>query len=162
MRKLIAIILSLFMFCSHLCCAEQMIYGNGDTAESLVTYHVDSTFCILIPETLEVGTYPYYFSADSLDLCDNERIGISVYGISENGYITMHTNGGKQMVAEVVWTKGNVPVYEGQNIAVFTPTVSYSEDGIYINPVQHEGAGDYYGYITFKIQLMHDMDLLGG
>ena len=108
-----------------------MIYGNGDTAESLVTYHVDSTFCILIPETLEVGTYPYYFSAHSLDLCDNEKIGISVYGISENGYITMHTNGGKQMVAEVIWTKGNVPVYEGQNIAVFTPTVSYSEDNRY-------------------------------
>jgi len=154
MRKLFAIIMSLLLVCTQVN-AEQSLYNNGDTTESMVTYHVDSTFCVLIPEVLEVGRYPYYFSAEELDLCDNENIAISVFGVNDNGYITMRTNGGKQMVAEVMWTKNNSPVKEGQNIALFTPTVSYTDDGIYINPVQHEGAGDYYGYITFKIQLVH-------
>ena len=153
MRKLMTILICLLLIGSQVY-ADQRLYGIDETASTLITYHVDSSFCILIPESLEVGSYPYYFSADELDLCEDNRIVISVSGVNENGYLTLHTNGGKQMIAEVIRTRGNTPVTNGQDIAVFTPTIDYSEDGIYINPIQHEGAGDYYGYLTFNIKVV--------
>ena len=122
-------------------------------AESTVFYHEDSQYTILIPETIVADGTQYTFEAPVIDLCEGDCVEVSIGDIEMSGSVKLHTASGKEMIAEMYGAFGKLA--PGQQIARFYNGMSQA-GLVYALPFSTEGAGDYYGNVTFNINLVHE------
>lgn len=143
MKKIMCVVLAVMMMRSTV------------LADTTVFYHEDSQYTVLIPETIVVDGTQYKFTAPVMDLCDGDRVDVTIEGIDMSGIQHLYTSSGKEMIAEFYNRNGKL--LPGQTIASFYNGVT--EDGlVYALPYSTEGAGDYYGSITFNINLVHERE----
>lgn len=132
-------------------------YGNELTtmiqeAQATVTYHVDSEYCVQIPDIVVADGTNYALKATMMDLCGDEHVEVSINGLDESGGIQMYSESGKWMYAKVYSNFGEVK--SGSVIARFYDKMMESVESFYILPELNEGAGNYSGGITFNISLV--------
>ena len=151
--KKIAIALVIIIVMSNIVSANELNI-SGATAQTTVYCHIESQYCVMIPETVVVGNN-YTFSAATMDLCEGERVEVTVEGIADDGTFSMQS-GQKQMIAKVYSGAGEIT--PGQAVAFFENGQFETMDYMQIVPISSDGAGDYYGTITFGINLVGGMN----
>lgn len=125
------------------------------SAESMLYYHEPSQYTVLIPETIVTDGTQYTFTAPVMDLCDGDRVDVTIGNIDMAGSIHMSTSTNKDMIAEFFNESGKL--MPGQTVATFRNGMT--EAGmIYATPFSTEGAGDYYGSVVFNINLVHERE----
>ncbi len=134
--------------------ASEFTSLETSTQQSTVTYSAPSEYMILIPETITADGSRHKFVASKMDLRDGEHVEISASMSDEDGGIQMFTNSGKWMLAKFHLANGDYR--RGNVISVFENGMTESLEEFYITAEQTEGAGDYYGTISFDISLVRD------
>lgn len=145
MKKIIAITLCLIMFltCSISAFAAELPH-NGATGESTVTYQVDSSFCVVIPETVDAFN-GFQLTANYMNITESEQVNVSVNG--ENS-ITMTNDEGDSF-------KLKLNTNDNNHIAEFVKNQLTSDFTVY---GQQDGgdmpaAGYYTGTVEFVVEL---------
>lgn len=80
MKKLLAFTLCFVMVlsCSIPAFAAELPY-NKATGQSTVTYQVDSSFCVIIPETVDAFN-GFQLTASNMNITEAEQVNVSVNG----------------------------------------------------------------------------------
>jgi hypothetical protein len=146
MKKLVAFMLCLvvLMSCTITAFADNGLAGEGTSAESTVTYHVDSNFCVIIPETVDAYN-GFQLSASYMNITNTEQVSVYVNG--ENS-ITMTNDEG-----DTFNLKFNLN--DNDRVAKFAKNQTTSDTIVYGQ--QEDGnmpaAGDYIGTVEFIVRL---------
>ena len=148
MKKVMSILCALVMLIAPRTYAQE-IYGDGE-ATSTVIAHVDSQYCVLIPETIVADGTKYYFTSSVMDLAEGDVVNVSVSGFSEGCMLPM--TGGDGQAYAVVETE-EVQVSNGAIIATFHNGETTASNGLFATLQNATRAGDYSGTLTFNIQL---------
>jgi len=148
MKKIMSILCAISILIAPMNVHAQEIYGDG-SATTTVTAHVDSQYCVLIPETIVADGTKYYFTASMMDLAEGDVVNISVSGL-DDGKLPM--SGGNEGAFALVESE-QVPIYNGTVFATFHDGEMTATNGLYATLQEAYKAGDYTGTLTFNIQL---------
>lgn len=148
MKKLLSVVFALVMLFAPSTYAQE-IYGNGE-AYTTVVAHVDSQYCVMIPETIVADGTHYYFTASLMDLAEGEVVNVIVNGFSDGCSIPM--SGGDGAAYAIVESE-QFQLSNGAVAATFHNGEMTATNGIFATLQNANRAGDYSGTITFDIQL---------
>lgn len=152
MKKIISIICAVCLVIAPLNVYATEIFGE-DSAETTVTGHVDSQYCVLIPESIVADGTEYHFNASLMDLAEGEHVNITISGLNNDGKLSMTGGDGKGTVHFETMT--GTGLMNSATIATFGNGETVSSDGFRAY-LQAEKAGDYTGTVTFNISLSQD------
>lgn len=137
-------------FSSTAFAADTPVYGES-SADTIVTYHIDSQYMVYIPESLDL-TYmdannPYVFTAGMMELQDNEKVCVKP---STDQVILTNSNG-----ATISGCFNYSSLATGNYAAEFVNGQLTSDYGIYFTLDGDNGfhAGDFSGTVTFTVSL---------
>lgn len=155
-RKCTAFLITLCLLCSWSStafAADTSVYGEN-SADTIVTYHVDSQYMVYIPETLDL-TYldanPYVFTAGIMELQDNEMVCVKI----PDPNITLTNSSGKTISGSFTRSDTRSEITELGHAAEFSNGQLTSNYGIYFTLNGDGGfhAGDFSGTVTFNVSL---------
>lgn len=156
-KKCTAFLIILCLLCSFSStafAADTSVYGES-SADTIVTYHVDSQYMVYIPETLDL-TYldannPYVFTAGMMALQDNEKVCVKV----SSDPIMLTNNIGASISGYFNRSDTLTTVSDLNSAAEFTNGQLVSDFGIYFMLDGGSGlnAGDFSGTVTFNVSL---------
>lgn len=153
MKKLICMISALALLVAPYNVYAQEVSGYG-SADTSVTYHVDSEWCVLIPETLTADGSEYYFTASYMELCDGDVVTVQVAGLPD-GFITLTNSNGGTTTAQI-YSSGQIDALNDYGIvASFGSGQLTSDQSIRIVAAEGTSPGDYTGTITFNVNMSH-------
>lgn len=145
MKKFLCFALSMVMLlsCSVTAFAAELQYEDA-TGQAAITYQVDSSYCVIIPETVD-AFYGFQLSASFMNITEAEQVNVSVNGANsipmtndEGDTFNLRLNlNGRDHVAEFV---------KNQTISDFT--VFGEPDG-----GNMPAAGYYTGTVEFIVNL---------
>ena len=150
-KKIFALLIALLVTVNAYC------YETGSDiseANTPVVYHVDSDYCITIPDVVVADGTEYRFTAPLMDLCDGEHVEISIGNIEGDGNIQMFSSSGKWALVTLHTNKGSATT--GTVITSFYNGMTETADYFWITPEMNEGAGDYNGNVVFNINLVKE------
>lgn len=134
--------------------ADTSVYGDS-SADTIVTYHVDSQYMVYIPETLDL-TYldannPYVFTAGMMELQENEKVCVK----PSTDLITLTNGSGASIMGYFNRSDTRETITSINNAAEFTNGQLVSNYGIYFTLDGGSGfhAGDFTGTVTFDVSL---------
>lgn len=152
-KKCTALLIALCLLCnfsSTAFAAENSVYGNG-SADTIVTYHVDSQYMVYIPEMLDL-TYmdannPYVFTAGMMELQENEKVCVK----ASVDQILLTNNSGATISGFFDCTNASSSTYAAE----FVNGQLTCDYGIYFLLDGSSGfhAGDFTGTVTFNVSL---------
>lgn len=156
-KKSVIFLVTLCLLCSFSStafAADTSVYGES-SADTVVTYHLDSQYMVYIPETLDL-TYldannPYVFTAGMMALQDNEKVCVKVASDT-----IMLTNNHGNSISGYFNRSDNLTTASSLNSAAeFTSGQLVSDFGIYfmLDGTNGINAGDYSGTVTFNVSL---------
>lgn len=133
--------------------ADTSVYGN-ESADTTLTYHVDSQYMVYIPQTLDL-TYmdannPYTFTAGMMELQDNEIVRVT----PATDTVTLTNSNGATISGS--FNRSDTLNGIGENgVAEFSNGQLTSNFGIYfiLNGDSGFHAGDFTGTMTFNVSL---------
>lgn len=145
MKKIIAITLFLIMVfsCSVTTFAEELPH-DGAKGKTTVTYQVDSSFCVIIPETVDAFN-GFQLTASYMNITEAEQVNVSVSG--ENRILMTNDEG------DTFNLKLNLN--DRDHVAEFVKNQLTSDYTVY---GQQDGgdmpaAGNYTGTVEFVVNL---------
>lgn len=145
MKKLLALSLCLVMVlsCSISAFAAELPY-NEATGQSTVTYQVDSSFCVIIPETVDAFN-GFQLSASYMNIINSEQVNVSING--ENS-IPMTNDEGDTFNLKL-------NLNDRDHVAEFVKNQTASEFIVTGQPDGGEmpSAGNYTGTVEFIVNL---------
>ena len=149
MKKILSFMLSaIIIFSCATTTHAQDVVGNG-MASSTAIYHVESQYCVLIPETIDLNANSCTFSSSFMDIADNEYVDITL----QNPTLTLSNDSGKTIEGQLMDTSGK-EFTPSQSVATFSNTNQEAKQLEYsFMVVSSTSAGDYTGTITFDINL---------
>lgn len=166
MKKFLSAILAaicIFTVGTINCCAYDSYVANG-YGETTVTYHQQSDYSILIPETLDVNDGSYTFQAGMLNITDTEKIYVRVANVDGNGRILFTHADGEHTMTKPIATQfsdpaGTVGINDLPDNCVgyfygndYTSKMSFNiTDECY--DCEYPKAGDYTATVTFEVML---------
>ena len=142
MKKIIVCFLcvALTLCCGFTAFAAELQYPEA-SGSSNITYHVDSSFCVIIPETVD-ALNGFQLSATSMHILDTEQVNVYLNG--ENN-IPM-TNGSGDSINLIL---------QKDKVAEFVKNQLTSDIIVYGQPKDGDipAAGDYTGTVEFVVRL---------
>lgn len=150
MKRAIIAIVALLMATNVF--GTELTDGSGSTT---VYYREESHYSVRIPETITVDGTVYGFTASEMDLNDNERVLVTISGLEGDGILQMMAKNGKWMAAQFFNQSGSF-ITDGSMVSEFVNGVFEGFGKIYALPSQTEGAGEYFGSVTFNISLVQE------
>ncbi len=161
MKKIISLLLAVVILnCGVLTAfaADTEISSDGDTksATTSITYHVDSSYIVNIPEVIEANDTAYYFTASRMDLCENEYVEISMTGLDTDGTLLLK----HPYKSGEIYVFAYVP-YSYELVTNGCPVARFFDGGLTTDTALHFAvngrtevyAGDYSGTVTFDVSL---------
>lgn len=156
MKKCIALLMTLVMcFGLSTTVFAQDQYISESTASSTVTYHADSFYMVMIPETID-GNASMKLTAAEMNITDNEAVRVRVSNLDEQSNLSVsHTDFGGNGYLQLFREDNNTQIYNNDEVAVFNCGSLESYFSVYFRPAEtyQMQAGDYSGTITFNISL---------
>ena len=162
MKKIISLLLAVVILnCSVLTAfaADTEISSDGDTnsVNTNITYHIDSSYVVNIPEVIEANDSAYCFTASRMDLCENECVEIKLSVLDSDGKLTLahpYKSGEIYVYAYVPGSYEIVPNHG--TVATFSDGATEAMTALHFKVDGMSGdvsAGDYSGTITFDVCL---------
>lgn len=149
MKRIVCIILCLALIISMnvtVFAEDVEVSGDRQTGQSTLTYTVDSSFIINIPQTIDLNS-GYQFSASYMNLESDLQVSVYCTTIEQNDYITMTNASGESF--NLILTGGN-----GALMATFDNDHLESDYFIYGQPDGGSPrAGQYTGIAEFEVRL---------
>lgn len=141
----LAIVLTLSMSVTAFA-ADASLPHDGATGQSTVTYRVESSFCVIIPETLD-GMNGFQLTADFMNITESEKV--CVYVNSDDGKFTLTNESGDTMEASFNTSGANGA------IGIFTKGQTQSDVYCCVMPSDDTipKAGEYSGTVEFIVRL---------
>ena len=151
MKKLLSILCAVAMMIAPYNVYAQEIYGDGQATTTVIA-HVDSQYCVTIPETIVADGEYYYFTASLMDLAEGDVVNVSLSGL-EFGQLPMSGGNGSAYAffeSEEMTIANDVPFVKFHN----GETIATNGLRAILQDAYH--AGDYSGTVTFNISLGHE------
>lgn len=152
MKKLLSILCAAVMLISPYNVYATEVLGDG-SATTTITAHVDSQYCVMIPETIVADGTLYYFTASMMDLAQGEVVDIVLTGL-QDGRIPM--SGGNEGAYATIETDQMVDANNPYIVGRFHSGETTTTTGIRAYLVDAYKAGDYSGTVTFDIRLAQE------
>ena len=125
---------------------DVQVSGDRQTGQSTLTYDVESSFTILIPQTIDLNT-GYQFHASYMNLESDLQVSVYCTTMEQNDHITMTNAAGDSF--GLILTGGN-----GALMATFDNEHLESDYIIYGQPEgEMPNAGQYSGIAEFEVRL---------
>ena len=155
MKKFIAIVMTLALVCSlgaTAFAAEIANTSEGDSAQSEIVYNLETSYCVWIPESIEVSAGPYTFMASQMNLGENEQVTVRMSDISEHSYIYLENGSGGILKCNVEYNYSAVA--PNNIVAVFTDSLS-ADGQLRITPSNGDAhrTGQYSGIYEFVVSV---------
>lgn len=148
MKKLIAILLccALMLSMSITAFAED-ISGDHQSGTSAITYHVDSSFIVNIPETIDANT-DYTFTASEINVESDLAVNVYCTNLYNGGYITMTNASGDSfnLTFSGMEAENRVAHFDNDNLQSTITIIGQPIEG-------DVKAGDYTGTAEFEVRL---------
>lgn len=150
MKRLLSIICAVCLMITPVSATE---ITGFDSADTTVTGHVDSQYCVLIPESIVADGTEYYFQSSMMDLAEGDYVNINISGLNDANRLVMTGGDGNGTVHFELTDNNNVG--NGTTVATFYDGETTSSTGLraYLHA---EKPGDYTGTVTFNISLNHE------
>jgi len=158
MKKLISLILATILLLSISCVTahaeDSQVYEGS--ASTTITYRVQSSYCILIPEYIDADCGQYTFQADYLNVANGERVFVVVSNVDENGRILFTHDNGENTLKKNIVTSGDtdVPQY---CVGCFYGEDTNSKISFCVGEENYEAdylkAGNYSATVEFSVYL---------
>lgn len=148
-KKVFALVLALTMILGlNTTVFASELWEDGQSASSTVTYYVDSSYSIYIPETIDLGE-GYTFQASYLNITDNQQVNVSITNLTSAGYLEMTNDSGNQIYMQL----NGIGDYN--RVATFTSDSTTSPITIYgqVSENSYAKAGTYTGTAEFSVSL---------
>ncbi len=156
MKKILAIILSVVLVLSMSVTAfATEISGEGQVAQSTLSYTEPSTYTVIIPDTIYVSSGATLdFETSFLNIQETEQLVIKVNNLDENDMITLsHASGDTINVYFAVNNDADICYrVNADNTVAFAASLQTSYDGSILS------AGDYTGIAEFTVSIAPKMD----
>lgn len=155
-KKCIALLVTLCMLCvlsTTAFASDTPVYGN-ESADTTLTYHIDSQYMVYIPQMLDLtymdASNPYTFTAGMMELQDNEIVRVR----PTTDTITLSNSNGATISGNFDYT-GTRNNQAGNTVAEFSNGQLTSNFGIFfiLNGDSGFHAGDFTGTVTFTVSL---------
>lgn len=152
MKKLLSILCAAVMLISPYNVYAQEVYGDGSASTTIIA-HVDSQYCVMIPETIVADGTLYYFTASVMDLAPGEVVDIVLTGLQDD---RIPMSGGNEGAFATIETDQMVDANNPYIVGRFHSGETTTTTGIraYLNDAYK--AGDYSGTVTFDIRLAQE------
>lgn len=132
---------------------------NGGTAT--ITYKEPDTYCVLIPETIDMTFDNYHFQALDMNLAEGDEVFVTIGGLIDEGYFPLtHENGVDTAKKKIYYDYSSV---SSEKRELFPPyCVGYFTDGDTVSKTgfmmindneSHFKAGNYTGTAEFTVEL---------
>lgn len=145
MKKVLALILCVAMvFCFSITTFAAELQNDNTSAQSTVTYHVDSYFCVIIPETIDASS-GFQLSASAMNITDAEQVNVYING--ENSIQMENAAGETFNLALVCGANGRVAQFVKNQLTTDSYIFGERIDA------QMPPAGDYTGTVEFIVRL---------
>jgi len=156
MKKLITIILSLTLMCTTGItgfAAEITEDSEVNAAQSEIVYNIDTGYCIMIPEQIDISAGSYIFEAGYINVSETEQVTVRMSDVDEVSCINLYSENGDALKCSVMYD--NAVIAPNNVVAVFTDSVTSNGD-LQINPQIYGNAhraGTYSGIFEFTISV---------
>lgn len=147
MKKVLSLLLvAVLMLTSSVTAFAEALPHDGATGQSTLTYTVDNSFCVIIPETLD-GFNGFQLTADYVKITESLELNVYVNGDEE---IAMTNQDGDTMNVRF-----NTSANDGSTIATFVKGQTTSDIFCTVQPCDDQipEAGDYTGTVEFIVRL---------
>lgn len=156
-KKCTAFLIVLCLVCNftNTVFASDSIISGWDSADTVVTYHMDSKYMVYIPATLDLTSLdannPYKFTACTMALQDNEKVCVKL----SKANITLSNTKGNTISGFFNRSDTYQTLTESGYVAQFTDGQLTCDYGIYFTPDTDymEYSGDFTGTVTFSVSL---------
>ena len=159
MKKIISIIMVVGLIAAIGVPAVSADSFNGGTAT--ITYKEPDTYCVLIPETIDMTFDNYHFQALDMNLAEGDEVFVTIGGLIDEGYFPLtHENGVDTAKKKIYYDYGSV---SSEKRELFPPyCVGYFTDGDTVSKTgfmmindneSHFKAGNYTGTAEFTVEL---------
>lgn len=167
MKKIITFILALLalsLLPVSTAYADVNYVNNGGTASSTLTYHEQSTYTIIVPETIDAVSDNYTFAASDINITDNEHIVIRLTNSDQNSNIVFTHENGENTIHKRIFSNASSELLDLHpncvgyfnsdstdsiiNFAVTNASDEYQSE--------YAKAGDYTATADFEISLIQD------
>ena len=143
MKKLLSLLIAVVFTIGNTAFAADLNYSEA-TSSSTLTYHVDSSFCVVIPETLDAFN-GFQLTSSYMNITDSEQVNVYING--ENS-IAMSNEHGDTFNMQLT-------LNDNDRIAEFLKNQETSDNIVYGNWGNSDApsAGDYSGTVEFLVRL---------
>jgi uncharacterized protein YxeA len=159
MKKIISLIMVVCLMATIGMATASADSVNGGT--TTITYKEPDTYCVLIPETIDMTFYNYRFQATDMNLAEGDEVFVTMGGLDENNYFPLtHENGVDTARKKVYYDYGSIPTDRLDMLPAYCVGYFSDEDTIsrmgfmMINDGDmHFKAGNYTGTAEFTVEL---------
>lgn len=159
MKKIISIIMVVGLIAAIGVPAVSADSFNGGTAT--ITYKEPDTYCVLIPETIDMTFDNYHFQALDMNLAEGDEVFVTIGGLGDNDYFPLiHENGIDTAKKKIYYDYGSVSSEKRESFPPYC--VGYFTDGDMVSQTgfmmindneSHFKAGNYTGTAEFTVEL---------
>lgn len=156
MKKFISLALALIMTCTlgtTAFAAEITNDTEQQSAQSEIVYNLDTSYCIMIPEQIDLTLGSYTFEAGYINLSETEQVAVRMSGVDEVSFLSLHNEKGDELKCGVSYDGSSIA--HNYVVAVFTDSVT-ANGALQINPQVYGTAnrtGQYSGTFEFTVSV---------
>lgn len=163
MKKIISIIVAICLMATIGVTAASADSVNGGT--TTITYREPDSYCVLIPETIDMTFDDYHFQALDMNLAEGDEVFVTMGGLSEDNYFSLtHENGVDTARKQMYYDYGSIPSNKRDSFPHYC--VGYFTDGDMVSQMgfmmlndseSHFKAGNYTGTAEFTVELRENV-----
>lgn len=160
MKKIISVIMVICLMTIISISAVSADSFNGGT--TTITYREPDSYCVLIPETIDMTFEDYHFQALEMNLAEGDEVFITIGGLGENDYFPLtHENGVDTAKKKIYYDYGSLSSNKIEMLPLYC--VGYFTDGDTVSQIgfmmvndseSHFKAGNYTGTAEFTVELI--------
>ena len=156
MKKALALLLAAVLVCSmgtNAFAAEITDNSEIQTGFSEIVYDLDTSYCIEIPEQIDITAGAYTFTASYINLSETEQVVVRMSGVDEYSGISLQNSNGDTLDFTVRYD--GATIVPGYIVAIFTDSVS-ATGAMQLIPDTYgtaHRAGQYSGVFEFTVSV---------
>lgn len=163
MKKIISVIMIICLMATiGMTAASADSYNGGTTT---ITFREPDTYCVLIPETIDMTFENYHFQATDMNLAEGDEVFVTIGGLGEGDYFLLtHENGVDTAKKQIRYDYDVIPINKRETFPLYC--VGYFTDGDTVSQmgfmmmndnVSHFKAGNYTGTAEFTVELRENV-----